>query len=101
MCMWRRRCGAGADWTAFREHVAVAAAQLSPGDLSAEGLQTEFDRVVTEAAETCLRREAVQRARRQQWWSDERGVRQARKQYQRARRRTMVGPALTPEVARR
>lgn len=98
-----RWSSSGADWPAFRQQVSMAGARIDAQGLTAEEMQREVARILTAACDMCLKKEQVQKARRQLWWSAElaemrRQVRRARVSYQLARRGTIRGTALTPHV---
>lgn len=101
---WSMRGAGQEEKLRFREHLGTNEALRDASVYTAEQLQLELDRAVALACEQCLAKERPGGIRRQQWWTAElssmqRNVRRAREAYQRARRRSTIGPALTEEVA--
>lgn len=93
----------GADWRLFEERARATLADADVDALTADELERLLDAAATVACDAALKREQLGAPRRQTWWTRElfalrRQVRRARRMYQRARRRTGDGPALTPEV---
>lgn len=96
----------GANWPVFREKVHTAVALLERDHLSADQLQLALDDIIVDACRACLREEQPVVAKKQRWWTPElatakKEVRRLRVLYQRARRGTTVGEAMTPLVEQR
>lgn len=92
----------GVDWVRFQAMVREFVSEL-PADGTALEQQLAYDAALTRVCEACLTKESAKRARLQLWWTAElntmrQQARRARERYQRARKRSFNGPALTEEV---
>lgn len=85
------------DWEAFRDDIIRRTAQIQWEDLTAEQMQQELDRQVTNTSDACLAKQETGKPRRPRWWSsrlDElrREKSKLRKTFQRQRQHAPLHP---------